>query len=260
MRRGILRDDLPALGSLLVPALWLAGQDSWFAPRLLFCVALVLAWQLVFALLRGQGMGLHGVVSGVLVALFVPAAAPFWQLAIGISFGLVLGEAVFGGRGRNFVQPVVLTLAFLAFSFADQPWRDGVELPLTSALPALGLLVVTGQVRLPVLLGLAVSIVALALPIAPDLLKPGPASGALLLALLFLTADPVTSGATPAGRILNGLLAGALMVLFSTGGPAFGALVFATLLASIFTPLIDHMVAAVHTWLMQRRARRLRNV
>jgi Na+-transporting NADH:ubiquinone oxidoreductase subunit B len=50
------------------------------------------------------------------------------------------------------------------------------------------------------------------------------------------------------------------VALFSTGGPAFGALVFATLLASIFTPLIDHMVAAVHTWLMQRRARRLRNV
>jgi Na+-transporting NADH:ubiquinone oxidoreductase subunit B len=154
MRRGILRDDLPALAGLLVPALWLVGQDSWFAPRLLFCAALVLAWQLVFALLRGQGMGLHGVVSGVLVALFVPAAAPFWQLAIGISFGLVLGEAIFGGRGRNFVQPVVLTLAFLTFSFADQPWRDGVELPLTSALPALGLLVVTGQVRLPVLVGL----------------------------------------------------------------------------------------------------------
>lgn len=259
MRQGLLRNDLSALAGLLPPVLWLASQDSWFAPRLLFCTILIVGWQLVFAIVRGQGLGLHGLVSAGLVALCVPDAAPFWQLAIGIAFGFVLGEGVFGGRGRNFVQPVVLTLAFLAFSFADQPWREGAELPVAAALPALVLLVGSGQARLSMLLAFAAATAALGALVAPELPALFLQSGMLLVALLFLTADPVASGSTAAGRALYGFLAGVLTVLFSTGGPAFGALVFATLLASIFAPLFDHMVAATHTRLMQRRARRLRH-
>lgn len=260
MRHGFVRDNLPGLAGLLAPALMLASQDSWFAPRLLFCAALVIGWQSAFAFMRGQGVTAHGLVAAALVAICVPASAPFWQLAIGISFGFVLGEAVFGGRGRNFVQPVVLTLAFLAFSFADQPWREGASLPIVAVLPALVLLVGAGQARLSVLIAFAIAVAVLASLISPELPAAFFQSGTMLLALLFLTADPVTSGSTTAGRILYGLLAGVLTALFSTGGPAFGALVFATLLASIFASLLDHMVASVHTRLMRRRARRLRHV
>jgi len=260
MRHGFVRDDLPGLAGLLAPALVLASQDAWFAARLLFCAVLVIGWQSAFAFMRGQGVGPYGLVSATLVAICVPASAPFWQLTIGISFGFVLGEAVFGGRGRNFVQPVVLTLAFLAFSFADQPWREGASLPIVAALPALALLVGAGQARLSVLLAFAIALAVPASLISPGLPALFFKNGTMLLALLFLTADPVTSGSTTAGRILYGLLAGALTALFSTGGPAFGALVFATLLASIFVPLLDHMVASAHTRLMRRRARRLRHV
>ncbi|EXL03010.1 RnfABCDGE type electron transport complex subunit D [Aquamicrobium defluvii] len=261
MRHGFVRDDLPGLAGLLAPALMLASQDSWFSARLLFCAVLVIGWQSAFAFMRGQGVTpYYSLVSAALVAICVPASAPFWQLAIGISFGFVLGEAVFGGRGRNFVQPVVLTLAFLAFSFADQPWREGVSLPIVVALPALALLVSAGQARLSVLLAFAIALAVPASLISPELPALFFKSGIMLLALLFLTADPVTSGSTTAGRILYGLLAGGLTALFSTGGPAFGALVFATLLASIFAPLLDHMVASAHTRFMRRRARRLRNV
>lgn len=260
MRHGFVRDNLPGLAGLLAPALMLASQDSWFAARLLFCAILVIGWQTAFAFMRGQGLTVHGLVAAALVAICVPASAPFWQLAIGISFGFVLGEAVFGGRGRNFVQPVVLTLAFLAFSFADQPWREGASLPIGAVLPALVLLVGAGQARLSVLIAFAIAVAVLASLISPELPAVFFQSGTMLLALLFLTADPVTSGSTTAGRILYGLLAGVLTALFSTGGPAFGALVFATLLASIFAPLLDHMVASVHTRSMRRRARRLRHV
>lgn len=260
MRHRFVRDNLPGLAGLLAPALTLASQDSWFAPRLFFCAVLVIGWQSAFAFMRGQGVTPYAFVAATLVAICVPASAPFWQLAIGISFGFVLGEAVFGGRGRNFVQPVVLTLAFLAFSFADQPWREGTSLPIVAALPAFVLLVGSGQARLWVLVAFAIAIAVLASLISPELPAVFFQSGTMLLALLFLAADPVTSGSTTAGRILYGFLAGVLTALFSTGGPPFGALVFATLLASIFAPLLDHMVASVHTRLMRRRARRLRHV
>ncbi len=254
----LLHGDLPALAALVPPALWLASQDAWFAPRLLFCAALALGWQALFAARRGQGMGLSALVSAGLVALLVPASAPFWQLALGVSFGQVLGEAVFGGRGRNFVQPVALALAFMAFSFPDQPWREGPALPAATAWPALVLLTAVGQARLTVLAGVAAGLAGLLWLIAPAQIPALFGAGAVLLGVAYLTADPVVAGATPASRIAYGLLAGALTALFATSGPAFGALVFATLLAQVFAPLIDHIAIAAHTGLMRRRAGRLR--
>lgn len=258
MKPGMLRDDLAPLLALLPPLLWLGMRDAWLGPRLLLCAALVLGWQAVFARLRGQGMGLHGAVSALVVAILVPTEAPFWQLVLGTSFGMVLGEAVFGGRGRNFVQPVVLALAFMGFSFTDQPWRQGPDLPLPYAVPALVLLVVSGQARIPVLAGIAAGLAGVTAWIAPQDMA-ALASGAVLLAALYLTADPVVSGAAPASRLAYGLLAGGLAALFATSGPVFGALVFATLLAQVFAPLLDYLAMAAHGVRMRRRARRLRH-
>lgn len=259
MRPGILRDDLPMLAGLVPPLLWLAGGDPWLAPRLLLSAAVVLAWQFLFARVRGQGLGLHALVTAGLIAVLVPGSAPHWQLVLGLSFGVVLGEGVFGGRGRNFVSPVALALAFLIFSFTDQPYRQAVELPLAVALPALALAVLAGQARIGTLLGAALGSAGLAWLSGagdPAALLGG---GAVVLCLAYVVADPVASGATPAGRWLHGILAGALAVLFATAGPFFGALVFAALLSSIFAPLIDHGVIAVHTRLNAARERRLRH-
>ena len=255
MKASLWRNELPAIMGLLPPLLWLGAQDPWLAPRFAFCALLVYGWQVVFALVRRQGIGLHGLVLAALLAILVPSTAPFWQLALGLSFGLVLGEAIFGGRGRNFVQPVVLTLAFLAFSFTDQPWRDGPDLPLSTALPAALLLIASGQARLPVLMGFGLGLAGLIWAGLPGVAVPG----LLVLAVIYLTADPVVSGATLASRLAYGLLAGLLCGLFTTTGPAFGALIFATLLAQIFAPLLDHLAVAAHVAMMRRRARRLRH-
>jgi Na+-transporting NADH:ubiquinone oxidoreductase subunit B len=258
MRPGLLRDDLAAILALLPPLAWLWSQDHWVASRLLFCAVLIFGWQALFAQVRRQGMGLHGAVAALLVALFAPMGVPFWQLALGVSFGMVLGEAIFGGRGRNFVQPVALTFAFMAFSFADQPWRQGPDLPLIAILPALALLVITGQARLTVLAGLAAGLAGVSALIAPEQMTML-ITGTLVLALLFLTADPAVSGATSLGRLAYGVLAGGLTALFAASGPVFGAVVFATLLAQIFAPLLDHIAIVIHSAWMHHRARRLRN-
>lgn len=238
---------LPALLGLLLPVgfrLWAQGPD--FALPLLAMLAATLLWQAAFALLRRRGIGLDGLVTGALFALLLPADAPLWQAMLGLSFGVVLAEQVFGGRGRNFVHPVVVGLAFLMFSFPDGSWRATPDIPLLAALPALALLLVSGQASWRVLLPAVVAfwLVVLGQGGAPKTLL---ANGGIVLALVFLLADPVTSAATNPGRWLHGALVGALAGLFAGGSEPFGAVVFAILLGSILAPLIDSGVIAVHT-------------
>lgn len=228
----------------LLPALAVLWTGEGFPGlRLIFVLLVIYGWQLVFALLRGQGLHIWGLVQGAFLALVLPETALFWQLFIGLSFGFVLGEAIFGGRGRSFVDPVVLSLAFLAFSFADQPWRQGPELALTTALPAALLLLASGQARLSVVLAALAAFGAASLGL---LGQAPPISGLLLLTLLYPGADPVVSGSTGLSRLAYGALLGLLAALLSTTGPEFGALVFAILLAQIFAPLLDHLAVSLH--------------
>ena len=84
---------MPALLGLLAPVvlvLSLAGPS--FAIRLLLALVVMIGWQFVFARVRGIGIGLDGIVTATLIALLVPVDAPLWQLALGISFGVVIAE------------------------------------------------------------------------------------------------------------------------------------------------------------------------
>ena len=81
MKASLWRNELPAIMGLLPPLLWLGAQDPWLAPRFAFCALLVYGWQVVFALVRRQGIGLHGLVLAALLAILVPSTSPFWPLA-----------------------------------------------------------------------------------------------------------------------------------------------------------------------------------
>lgn len=248
------RSDLPTIAGLILPMAVLTtvqGPELWL--RFVFLLALTLGLQLMFARIRRQPFDLSGVVTAGIVAIAVPAGAPLYQLLLGIVFGVVIGEQVFGGRGRSFLHPAVVTLAFLTFSFADQDYRTGPDLAWWSLLPALVLLLVSGQASWRILVA-AVGVLLLAgfaqgsgEPWAPLL------QGSIVLTLLYLAADPVSSAATNAGRWVYGLLVGGLAMLFATVGPAFGAAVFAVLLASIFAPLIDRIVIIVHAFWREKR-------
>lgn len=244
---------MPALFGLIAPAVaaLLAGGTQ-FAMRLLLALVLTLAWQYLFARIRRLRPGLDGIVTATLIALLVPADAPLWQLALGVTFGVVIAEQVFGGRGRNFVHPAVAALAFLIFSFTDVDYRAGPDIALATLLPAAILLLFSGQVSWRLLLA---SFGAMALALWAQGTDPSPIllSGAIACAILFLAADPVCSASTDPGRWAQGILTGLLIGLFSQAGSVFGAAIFAILMSSIFAPLIDYLVVAVH---VKRRARR----
>jgi Na+-transporting NADH:ubiquinone oxidoreductase subunit B len=62
----------------------------------------------------------------VLFALILPPTIPLWQVALGISFGVVIGKEVFGGTGKNFLNPALVGRAFLFFAYPEQISGDGV--------------------------------------------------------------------------------------------------------------------------------------
>ncbi len=58
--------------------------------------------------------------------MILPATIPLWQVALGISFGVVIGKEVFGGTGKNFLNPALVGRAFLYFAYPAQISGDAV--------------------------------------------------------------------------------------------------------------------------------------
>lgn len=74
-------------------------------------------WELLFASIRKHKISEGFFVTGLLFPLTLPATIPLWQVALGISFGVVIGKEVFGGTGRNILNPALTGRAFLYFSY-----------------------------------------------------------------------------------------------------------------------------------------------
>ena len=74
-------------------------------------------WEILFATIRGHEVTEGLLVTGLLFPLTLPPTIPLWQVALGISFGVVMGKEVFGGTGRNLLNPALTARAFLFFSY-----------------------------------------------------------------------------------------------------------------------------------------------
>lgn len=214
-----------------------------------------LAWELAFDLIRGRSPSLHTVTAALIFAVLVPATVPLWQIAMAASFGVVFGELVFGGRGYGIVSAAAAAAGFLVFSFTGVSLSVASDAVALATLPGAVLLFWGGLISWRVLASAA------AVLIAVELARQGLSGLPMVLAtaifgLVFLVADPVACASTQVGRWVYGLLAGLLIMLFDTlAGSAIGpaAIVFASLLASLFAPLIDHLAVVL---IVRRRGRR----
>ncbi|MBI1495046.1 NADH:ubiquinone reductase (Na(+)-transporting) subunit B [Halocynthiibacter styelae] len=74
-------------------------------------------WEVLFATVRRHEVNEGFLVTSMLFALIMPPDAPLWQVALGISFGVVIGKEVFGGTGKNFLNPALTGRAFLYFAY-----------------------------------------------------------------------------------------------------------------------------------------------
>ena len=83
-------------------------------------------WEVLFASVRGHEINEGFFVTSILFALIVPASIPLWQAALGITFGVVVAKELFGGTGKNFMNPALAGRAFLFFSYPAQISGDQV--------------------------------------------------------------------------------------------------------------------------------------
>ncbi len=83
-------------------------------------------WEVLFASVRKHEINEGFFVTSILFALIVPPSIPLWQVALGISFGVVIGKEVFGGTGKNFLNPALTGRAFLFFAYPAQISGDTV--------------------------------------------------------------------------------------------------------------------------------------
>ncbi|MGR3838756.1 MAG: RnfABCDGE type electron transport complex subunit D, partial [Cognatishimia sp.] len=87
-------------------------------------------FEVIFATVRRHEVNEGFLVSSMLYALIVPATTPLWQIALGIIFGVVIGKEVFGGTGKNFLNPALTGRAFLYFAYPAQMSGDAVWVPV----------------------------------------------------------------------------------------------------------------------------------
>ncbi|MBU2645716.1 NADH:ubiquinone reductase (Na(+)-transporting) subunit B [bacterium] len=104
----------------------LAHGALYFVPLLIVSYAVGGAWESLFALIRGHEINEGFLVTGMLFPLILPPTMPWWQAALGISFGVVVGKEVFGGVGKNFLNPALTGRAFLFFAYPAQISGDAV--------------------------------------------------------------------------------------------------------------------------------------
>jgi len=83
-------------------------------------------WEVIFASVRKHEINEGFFVTSVLFALTLPATIPLWQVALGITFGVVIAKEIFGGTGRNFLNPALSGRAFLYFAYPAQISGDQV--------------------------------------------------------------------------------------------------------------------------------------
>ena len=245
------------------------------------CVASCVGFEALFNLIckKEQTIGdLSAIVTGLLLALNLPANIPLWQCVIGSAFAIIIVKALFGGIGCNPVNPAITARVFMIVSFgavASPAFPKGVDAvsgatPLelayngkTSDLLDVFLGKTGGAIgetcALALLIGFAYllvrRVISWHLPVAfvgtvyvlsffMEGLDPIKAlvmilSGGLLIGAIFMATDYVTSPSTAAGKLIFGIGAGVITFLIRYFGTYPEGVSFAILFMNILTPYID---------------------
>ena len=149
---GIMLDVLIALLPATVAGVYIFGLRALAVIGV--CVGACLAFEVLFCLWAKKPQtvkDLSAVVTGLLLALNLPANIPLWQCAVGALFAIVVVKCLFGGLGQNLVNPAIAARVFMLVAFSTTMG--------TAAVPV-------GQLG-------GVDAVAGATPLAPDTTMPG---------------------------------------------------------------------------------------
>ncbi len=249
------------------------------------CVGAAVLSEFLFnlALKRKQTIkDLSCVVTGLLLALNLPANAPLWQAAIGSVFAIIVVKCIFGGIGKNIVNPAITARVFMImaftsltkeFSFPREAIMDATAgaTPLASDTATSLMDLFLGRIggcigetcTLALLIGgiylIVRKIITWHIPVAfigtvfifSFFVKDFSAyqalaqilSGGLFLGAIFMATDYTTSPETPFGKIVFGVGAGLVTALIRLVGHYPEGVSFAILLMNILNPYICSLTA-----------------
>lgn len=116
----IAKGLVPTLGSCF----WLGALKV--LPIIMVTYAVGGFWEGLFSVIRRHDINEGFLVTGILYALILPPTIPLWQVAVGISFGVVIGKEIFGGTGMNVLNPALTARTFVFFAYPAQMSGDAV--------------------------------------------------------------------------------------------------------------------------------------
>jgi Na+-transporting NADH:ubiquinone oxidoreductase subunit B len=251
----------------------------YFAPLYLVVNVVGGFWEVLFASIRNHEINEGFFVTGFIFPMILPFNIPLWQAAVAISFGIVIGKEIFGGTGYNFLNPAMLSRAFLYLNyplhinsslsnlgivnsgatvlstfksehilnaspfdlfFGFIPGAIGETSKLFILLGAI-ILLLTKMISWQILFGTVLGV------ICSSFYSPLPAYyhfllGGLAFATVFMATDPVTSPQLKTSKFIYGFIFGGLTIFFRTTNQIFiDGVTFALLLSNILAPLLDHV-------------------
>ena len=278
----IMRDVLIALVPTTVAGTVIFGLRALLvvAVCVISCVLLEALYNIIVK--KDQTVGdLSAAVTGLLLALNLPANVPIWQCVVGCVFAIVLVKCLFGGIGRNLVNPAITARVFMLVAFsnlakaafpANVDAASGatplVQIDQGSSPSLLDLFLgrhggAIGEVCAAALLVgfvylLIRRVITWHIPVAYigtvfllSFALEGNAttalslilSGGLFIGAIFMATDYVTSPPTPLGKLVFGLGAGLLTFLIRHFGVYPEGVSFAILFMNILTPYIEKLGA-----------------
>ncbi len=108
----------------------------YYVPILIVTFAVGGLWELLFAVVRKHELNEGFLVTGMLFPLILPPTIPLWQVALGISFGIVVGKEIFGGTGMNVLNPALVARAGVFFAYPAEMSGDAVWIAADTAADA----------------------------------------------------------------------------------------------------------------------------
>ena len=220
---------------------------------------------------------LSAVVTGLLLALNLPATLPWWEAVLGGVFAIVVVKCMFGGLGQNFMNPALGARCFLLIAFAANmtnftidsytgatplaAMRDGDPVNTMDMLIGRTAGTIGETSAIAILIGaiflILMGVIDLRIPasyiitfIVFMLLFSGHGAdwtyitaqlcgGGLMLGAFFMATDYVTSPITPMGQIIFGICCGIFTGLFRCFGANAEGVSFAIILSNILVPMIE---------------------
>lgn len=249
---------LMVLISLLPASVFGVWRFGWKALGLLLLSAGVcVLTEFLYEKFRGQPITVgdcSAAVTGLLLALSLPVSVPWWMPAVGGIFAILAAKQLFGGLGKNILNPALaarLLLQILFSGFLEDGAAAAIGEASVLALIIGAMLLIWFDIitlRIPgAYIGCYLAVLLIFGGRGADLpyLAVNLFSGGVVLGAFFMATDYVTSPLTKSGRLLYGCVIGILTGIFRLAGSFAAGVACAVLIGNLLAPLIDRLTVPV---------------